>query len=97
MYVCTSYLCPLPLCCVVADMSKTIFKERSEKINKRLELVNRRYEALEKRRNLEVQGYKADIKLQREKLKDLEKRLCKVKYECNMALVNTPHVIITND
>lgn len=87
--------------CFVAEMSRSIFKERTGKINKRLELVNKRYEALEKRRNLEVQGYKSDMKLQREKLKDLEKRLCKVyvkniheywqynhMHKCNL-LVNT--------
>lgn len=48
-------------------------------MTKRLELVNKRYEALEKRRGLEVQGYKADIKILREKLRDLERRLCKVR------------------
>ena len=60
-------------------MSKALFRERTEKITKRLELVNRRYEGLEKRRNLEVQGYKTDIKILRDRLKDLERRLCKVR------------------
>uniref|UniRef100_A0A1B8XTE9 Uncharacterized protein n=1 Tax=Xenopus tropicalis TaxID=8364 RepID=A0A1B8XTE9_XENTR len=37
-----------------------------------------RYEALEKRRNMEVEGYKTDIKLLRQRLKDVEKQLFKV-------------------
>ncbi|XP_012822290.1 coiled-coil domain-containing protein 77 [Xenopus tropicalis] len=36
------------------------------------------YEALEKRRNMEVEGYKTDIKLLRQRLKDVEKQLFKV-------------------
>ena len=57
-------------------------------MTKRLELVNKRYEALEKRRGLEVQGYKADIKILREKLRDLERRLCKVIYTYRSVLVS---------
>ena len=45
---------------------------------KRLELMNTRYADLEKRRNLEVEGFKTDIKLLRGRLKDLEKQLYKV-------------------
>ncbi|EDO34896.1 predicted protein [Nematostella vectensis] len=60
------------------DVSKEIFKERSEKMGKRLTLLNQRYEALEKRRALEVEGFKNDIKQLRNKLKDVEKQLFKV-------------------
>ena len=60
------------------ELSKSLFKERTEKVTKRLGLVNNRYEALEKRRALEVEGYKTDIRILRERLRDLEKRLCKV-------------------
>lgn len=37
-----------------------------------------RYEALEKRRNMEVEGFKNDIKQLQQKLKDVEKQLFKV-------------------
>ena len=60
------------------DVSKEIFKERSEKMSKRLELMNSRYESLEKRRVLEVEGFKNDIQMLRNKLKDVEKQLFKV-------------------
>ena len=40
--------------------------------------MNSRYEALEKRRSLEVEGYKNDVRILRQKLKDLEKKLYKV-------------------
>jgi len=40
--------------------------------------MNKRYAELEKRRNLEVEGFKTDIKQLRGRLKDVEKQLCKV-------------------
>ncbi|KAI5100383.1 coiled-coil domain-containing protein 77 isoform X1 [Silurus meridionalis] len=52
--------------------------ERSDKMAKRLLLMTRRYEALEKRRSMEVEGFKTDIKNLRQKLKDVEKQLFKV-------------------
>ncbi|XP_020909424.1 coiled-coil domain-containing protein 77 [Exaiptasia diaphana] len=61
-----------------SDVSKEVFKERSEKMGKRLGLMNQRYEALEKRRALEVEGFKSDIKMLRNKLKNVEKQLFKV-------------------
>ncbi len=45
---------------------------------KRLQLMTKRYEALEKRRAMEVEGFKTDIKLLRQKkVKDVEKYLLK--------------------
>ncbi|XP_068714597.1 coiled-coil domain-containing protein 77-like [Montipora foliosa] len=60
------------------DVSEDIFKERTEKMSKRLALMNSRYENLEKRRALEVEGFKTDIKMLRDKLKNVEKQLFKV-------------------
>lgn len=62
------------------DVSEDIFKERTEKMSKRLALMNTRYENLEKRRALEVEGFKTDIKMLRDKLKNVEKQLFKVSY-----------------
>ncbi|KAF6339012.1 coiled-coil domain containing 77 [Rhinolophus ferrumequinum] len=56
---------------------KEIFKDRSNKMGKRLQVMTKRYEALEKRRILEVEGFKTDIKILRQKLKDLEQMLYK--------------------
>lgn len=47
-------------------------------MGKRLQVMTRRYEALENRRILEVEGFKTDIKILRQKLKDLEQILYKV-------------------
>ncbi|XP_048463757.1 coiled-coil domain-containing protein 77 [Rhincodon typus] len=52
--------------------------ERSDKTVKRLQLMTQRYEALEKRRGMEVEGFKNDIKLLRQRLKDVERQLFKV-------------------
>lgn len=41
--------------------------------------MTQRYEALEKRRNMEVEGFKTDIKLLRQRLRDVEKQLFKVR------------------
>ncbi|KFR07050.1 Coiled-coil domain-containing protein 77, partial [Nipponia nippon] len=60
------------------DAGRELFKERSEKMGKRLKLMTQRYEALEKRRNMEVEGFKNDIKQLRQELKDVEKQLFKV-------------------
>ncbi|XP_073720671.1 coiled-coil domain-containing protein 77-like isoform X1 [Misgurnus anguillicaudatus] len=60
------------------DVGREIFKERSDKMAKRLQLMTKRYEALEKRRAMEVEGYKTDIKLLRQKVKDVEKLLFKL-------------------
>uniref|UniRef100_A0A3P8STK8 Coiled-coil domain containing 77 n=1 Tax=Amphiprion percula TaxID=161767 RepID=A0A3P8STK8_AMPPE len=60
------------------DVGREIFKERSDKMAKRLQLMTQRYEALEKRRAMEVEGFKTDLKHLRQKLKDVEKQLIKV-------------------
>ncbi|XP_008936624.1 PREDICTED: coiled-coil domain-containing protein 77, partial [Merops nubicus] len=57
---------------------RELFKERSEKMGQRLKLMTQRYEALEKRRGMEVEGFRNDIKQLRQKLKDVEKQLFKV-------------------
>uniref|UniRef100_A0A8D0FCK7 Coiled-coil domain containing 77 n=1 Tax=Strix occidentalis caurina TaxID=311401 RepID=A0A8D0FCK7_STROC len=64
--------------CEERDVGRELFKEHSEKMGKRLKLMTQRYEALEKRRNMEVEGFKNDIKQLRQKLKDVEKQLFKV-------------------
>lgn len=61
-----------------AEASKDIFRQRSDKMATRLKLMNKRYESLEGRRRLEVEGYKTDIKLLRQRLKEVEKQLYKV-------------------
>ncbi|XP_023271190.1 coiled-coil domain-containing protein 77 isoform X1 [Seriola lalandi dorsalis] len=60
------------------DVGREIFKDRSDKMAKRLQLVTQRYEALEKRRVMEVEGFKTDLKHLRQKFKDVEKQLLKV-------------------
>ena len=60
------------------EASRELFKEKASKAVKRLEVVNTRYNTLEKRRDLEIQGYKADIKMLRKRLSELEKQLYKV-------------------
>ncbi|XP_037308002.2 coiled-coil domain-containing protein 77 [Pungitius pungitius] len=60
------------------DVGREIFKERSDKMAKRLQLMTQRYEALEKRRAMEVEGFKTDLKHLRQKFKDVEKQLLKV-------------------
>ncbi|XP_006862836.1 PREDICTED: coiled-coil domain-containing protein 77 [Chrysochloris asiatica] len=56
---------------------REIFKDRTNKMGKRLQVMTKRYEALENRRILEVEGFKTDIKALRQKLKDLEQMLYK--------------------
>lgn len=58
-------------------VKREIFKDRSNKMGKRLQVMTKRYEALENRRVLEVEGFKTDVKILRQKLKDLEQMLYK--------------------
>ncbi|XP_063052766.1 coiled-coil domain-containing protein 77 [Engraulis encrasicolus] len=60
------------------DVGKEMFQERSDRMAKRLQMMTQRYEALEKRREMEVEGFKSDVKHLRQKLKDVEKQLFKV-------------------
>ncbi|XP_034258979.1 coiled-coil domain-containing protein 77 [Pantherophis guttatus] len=60
------------------NLGQEMFKQQSEKMGKRLQLMTRRYEALEKRRAMEVEGFKNDIKQFQQKLQDVEKQLFKV-------------------
>lgn len=60
------------------DVTKDVFKDRQDKMSKRLQIMNDRYKELEKRRNMEIEGFKNDIKLLRTKLKSVEKQLFKV-------------------
>ncbi|XP_038047723.1 coiled-coil domain-containing protein 77-like [Patiria miniata] len=55
-------------------------EDKTEKLAKRLHLMNQRYEAMEKRRNLEIEGFKNDTRILRNQLKDVEKQLYKVEY-----------------
>ncbi|XP_062969519.1 coiled-coil domain-containing protein 77 [Cynocephalus volans] len=56
---------------------REIFKDRTNRMGKRLQIMTKRYEALERRRILEVEGFRTDIKALRQKLKDLEQMLYK--------------------
>ncbi|XP_029614064.1 coiled-coil domain-containing protein 77 [Salmo trutta] len=60
------------------DVGREIFKDRSDKIAKRLQMMTQRYEALKKKAAMEVEGFKTDIKHLRQKLNDMEKQLFKV-------------------
>ena len=71
------------------DIGKDIFQGRTEKMTKRLQLMNQRYEALEKRRSLEVEGFKNDIKMLRSKLKEVEKQLFKVIFHQVLNQINS--------
>ncbi|XP_022082623.1 coiled-coil domain-containing protein 77-like isoform X2 [Acanthaster planci] len=60
------------------DVSKDAYKDKMVKLAKRLQLMNQRYDALEKRRNLEIEGFKNDTRILRTRLKDVEKQLYKM-------------------
>lgn len=60
------------------DVGKDVQQEKVEKLTKRLQLMKQRYESLEQRRGLEVEGFKNDVKILRTRLKDVEKKLFKV-------------------
>jgi len=58
--------------------NKTMFQERTGKLVDKLELMTKRYGALEKRRTLEIEGYNTDIKKLKGRCDQLESQLFKV-------------------
>ena len=67
-------------------------------MSKRLKLMNQRYQDLERRRNLEVEGFKTDIKNLRTRLKEVERQLYKVSGELviKMYLMVIPSICHVN-
>jgi coiled-coil domain-containing protein 77 len=49
-------------------------------MGRRLTLSNDRFKELERRRNMEIEGFKTDIKMLRQKLKYVEKQLFRVSF-----------------
>ncbi|XP_068950462.1 coiled-coil domain-containing protein 77 isoform X2 [Petaurus breviceps papuanus] len=74
------------------DMRQKIFKERSNKMGKRLQEMVRRYDTLQNRRRLEVEGFQRDIKTLREKLREVEQMLYKaslsIRPDQDLAILN---------
>ena len=63
---------------------------------KRLQLMTQRYKALEKRRAMEVEGFKTDLKQLRQKFKDVEKQLIKVKKKQCVYQCLFPNIVFLN-
>lgn len=62
-----------------SDTSKTTYNQRQERMANRLNIINRRYQELERRRALEVEGFQNDLRSLRQKLRKLESQLYKVR------------------
>jgi len=58
--------------------------------------MNKRYSELERRRNLEVEGFQTDIKQLRSRLKDVEKELYKVRQSSLSLLICKFTVCVTH-
>jgi len=61
-----------------AEMQRDAFRDKAERLQKRLESHEVKYKSLEKRRATEVEGFKSDIKILRGRLKDMEKQVLKI-------------------
>ena len=57
-------------------------------MGRRLTLSNERFKELERRRNMEIEGFKTDIKMLRQKLKYVEKQLFRVRFLSRMMNVS---------
>lgn len=63
------------------DVTRELFKTREEKLSHRLKLSNERYKELEKRRKMEVEGFRNELAQMRDKLRSVEKRLLRTTLE----------------
>ncbi|XP_013794935.1 coiled-coil domain-containing protein 77-like [Limulus polyphemus] len=59
------------------SFSQDLYKDRTGKLNSRLQVLNSRYQDLEKRHRIEIEGFRSDIKGLRTNLKDIEKQVWK--------------------
>ncbi|CAH8477147.1 unnamed protein product [Schistosoma turkestanicum] len=59
-------------------MSKDVFKDQAQKLHERVQVTSQRYQNLERRRQLEMEGYRTDISVLRKKLKEVERQLLKL-------------------
>ncbi|KAK6642316.1 hypothetical protein RUM44_014039 [Polyplax serrata] len=60
-----------------AYICKRIFKEKTEKMATHVAYLKSKYEDLDRRRQLEAEGFHTDIRMLRERLKELEKKIDK--------------------
>merc|ERR1712071_643338 len=61
-----------------AELQRDAYRDKCERLQKRLENNDLKYKSLEKRRATEVEGFKSDIKILRGRLKDMEKQVLKI-------------------
>ncbi|CAH8839409.1 unnamed protein product [Trichobilharzia szidati] len=59
-------------------LSKDLFKDQAHKLHERVQVMSQRYQNLERRRQLEMEGYRTDISTLRKKLKEVERQLLKL-------------------
>ncbi|XP_067936463.1 coiled-coil domain-containing protein 77-like [Watersipora subatra] len=72
-----------------------VYKDKTENMSKRYQIMKARYEDLEKRRAFEVEGFKNDIKSLRKQLKDMEKQLYKMAIESDKRVVTGQQDLVT--
>ncbi|CAH8497574.1 unnamed protein product [Heterobilharzia americana] len=77
-------------------MSKDLFKEQAHKLHERVKVMSQRYQNLERRRQLEMEGYRTDISVLRKKLKEVERQLLKLTLGLTDG-INLPEPINTNN
>lgn len=64
--------------------SQQEFTNKSKKLNEKLQVYIQRYQCLERRRKLEIEGYSTDITSLKKKLADTEKRLEQVSVDLRL-------------
>ena len=69
----------LDTCCLLLYRRGLSSQGKVTKMGKRHQIMKDRFEDLEKRRNLEVEGYKNDIKALRKRLKEMQQQIFKVR------------------
>ncbi|TNN12653.1 Coiled-coil domain-containing protein isoform 2 [Schistosoma japonicum] len=76
-------------------LSKDVFKDQAHKLHERVQVMSQRYQNLERRRQLEMEGYRTDISALRKKLKEVERQLLKLTLGFTDG-INLPDEINTN-
>ncbi|CAH8503311.1 unnamed protein product [Schistosoma intercalatum] len=77
-------------------MSKDVFKDQAQKLHERVQVMSQRYQNLERRRQLEMEGYRTDISVLRKKLKEVERQLLKLTLGLTDG-INLPESLNIND
>lgn len=79
------------------NVTQELFKGREDKLTQRLKLCTDRYKELERRRQMEIEGFTNELRQLRDKLRRVEKNLFKVSIERDETAASATTIVDLDD